>query len=308
MELYHHGVKGQKWGVKNGPPYPLLADKDGKPTKYGKQKLYDKDGKLSDVGLSLIKKNVHIDVDKDSRRIAKRRERTANAGITRIDDYTHNIAKGSKMQRLSSQDEETDKKRKYVSLTDSDNQTYSEVFDQLDFDASGDVYELEYTAAKDMNVASSKAVLKYLMVNYGDTPVKDILDKARDQKVYSQKQKDDLNKKIDKYSDVLRDAKVKDVYVDDRNVRIRPGASKINDTNSDKFAQTYFAGMEYASKKFRSQSYKDQKISDKMFKDFSKRGYDAILDIEDGQYFDYPVILLNPKESVKKTNSYKWGD
>ncbi len=22
-ELYHHGVKGQKWGVKNGPPYPL---------------------------------------------------------------------------------------------------------------------------------------------------------------------------------------------------------------------------------------------------------------------------------------------
>lgn len=22
-ELYHHGIKGQKWGVKNGPPYPL---------------------------------------------------------------------------------------------------------------------------------------------------------------------------------------------------------------------------------------------------------------------------------------------
>lgn len=22
-ELYHHGVEGQKWGVKNGPPYPL---------------------------------------------------------------------------------------------------------------------------------------------------------------------------------------------------------------------------------------------------------------------------------------------
>ena len=22
-ELYHHGIKGQKWGAKNGPPYPL---------------------------------------------------------------------------------------------------------------------------------------------------------------------------------------------------------------------------------------------------------------------------------------------
>lgn len=24
-ELYHHGVKGQEWGVRNGPPYPLNA-------------------------------------------------------------------------------------------------------------------------------------------------------------------------------------------------------------------------------------------------------------------------------------------
>ncbi|MCI8993386.1 MAG: hypothetical protein HFG80_11810 [Eubacterium sp.] len=27
-KLYHHGIKGQKWGVRNGPPYPL--DKSGK--------------------------------------------------------------------------------------------------------------------------------------------------------------------------------------------------------------------------------------------------------------------------------------
>ena len=26
-ELYHHGIKGQKWGEKNGPPYPLARDK-----------------------------------------------------------------------------------------------------------------------------------------------------------------------------------------------------------------------------------------------------------------------------------------
>lgn len=29
-ELYHHGIKGQKWGVRNGPPYPLGSGKDPK--------------------------------------------------------------------------------------------------------------------------------------------------------------------------------------------------------------------------------------------------------------------------------------
>jgi len=29
--LEHHGVKGQKWGVKNGPPYPLYRQD---PVKY----------------------------------------------------------------------------------------------------------------------------------------------------------------------------------------------------------------------------------------------------------------------------------
>ena len=24
-ELYHHGIKGQRWGVRNGPPYPLSS-------------------------------------------------------------------------------------------------------------------------------------------------------------------------------------------------------------------------------------------------------------------------------------------
>ena len=25
LELYHHGILGQRWGKKNGPPYPLGA-------------------------------------------------------------------------------------------------------------------------------------------------------------------------------------------------------------------------------------------------------------------------------------------
>lgn len=31
--LYHHGISGQKWGKRNGPPYPLEKGKTDKPKK-----------------------------------------------------------------------------------------------------------------------------------------------------------------------------------------------------------------------------------------------------------------------------------
>ena len=37
-ELEHHGVKGQSWGKRNGPPYPLDRGKDGRITKTQKKK------------------------------------------------------------------------------------------------------------------------------------------------------------------------------------------------------------------------------------------------------------------------------
>lgn len=37
--LEHHGIKGQKWGVKNGPPYPLDGTKNGGLTKSNKSTI-----------------------------------------------------------------------------------------------------------------------------------------------------------------------------------------------------------------------------------------------------------------------------
>lgn len=60
-ELYHHGIKGQKWGVRNGPPYPLkggkyiTTKKKRQPKKTTKEnttinkKYYDKDITTDDV-------------------------------------------------------------------------------------------------------------------------------------------------------------------------------------------------------------------------------------------------------------------
>lgn len=38
-ELFHHGIRGQKWGVRNGPPYPLRKKKVVKYLNSGKLKL-----------------------------------------------------------------------------------------------------------------------------------------------------------------------------------------------------------------------------------------------------------------------------
>lgn len=37
LDVYHHGILGQKWGIKNGPPYPLDG---GDYTKTEKEKIY----------------------------------------------------------------------------------------------------------------------------------------------------------------------------------------------------------------------------------------------------------------------------
>ena len=44
-ELYHHGIKGQQWGVQNGPPYPLDREKEYKIANKASKKLFNSTGK-----------------------------------------------------------------------------------------------------------------------------------------------------------------------------------------------------------------------------------------------------------------------
>lgn len=40
-ELYHHGIKGQQWGVTNGPPYPLSKEESARIKKSAKKDVKD---------------------------------------------------------------------------------------------------------------------------------------------------------------------------------------------------------------------------------------------------------------------------
>ena len=44
--LIHHGIKGQKWGVENGPPYPLTPSKDYTASEKKANKIINKANKL----------------------------------------------------------------------------------------------------------------------------------------------------------------------------------------------------------------------------------------------------------------------
>ena len=64
-ELYHHGVKGQQWGERNGPPYPL----DSKGSSLRKQKrIYKKMNKKLNA-LDKSKKSLDEKIEKKAEKI-----------------------------------------------------------------------------------------------------------------------------------------------------------------------------------------------------------------------------------------------
>lgn len=54
-EIYHHGIKNQKWGVRNGPPYPLERQKkftnSSSGGKINQNDFYRRSGSLKEIRL-----------------------------------------------------------------------------------------------------------------------------------------------------------------------------------------------------------------------------------------------------------------
>ena len=181
MNLYHHGIKGQKWGIRR------FQNEDGSLTEAGKrryryQRYQNEDGTLNERGIkNYINKNgqltkrgakVYEEVSRrpivtyGDRELTKKGLRSLNG-----DDY---LKKGTTVGRFADKDV-IDNKRKYVYLTDNDRYEYElNAFDQkLGFD-SDNVNEYEYELKKESRIATAKTVLDHMIYKYGDTLVKDL--------------------------------------------------------------------------------------------------------------------------------------
>lgn len=61
IELYHHGIKGQKWGDRNGPPYPLGAsDYSKRERDFKYAKISNKKVKIDKYGNRIFPKNFYF--------------------------------------------------------------------------------------------------------------------------------------------------------------------------------------------------------------------------------------------------------
>lgn len=154
-ELYHHGILGQKWGVR---------------------RFQNKDGSLTPEG---IKRLSQYRYNENKEYKEKVKDRIVKSGIQQKDDYDV-IKKGSNITRYANSGEKVDKRSKYGSLTGEDQNTYYELVEALRADMSKAMSTYTYEATKDIKVASGKKVLNDLIETYGDEKTKRVFSESKE--------------------------------------------------------------------------------------------------------------------------------
>lgn len=245
--LSHHGVLGQKWGIR---------------------RYQNPDGTLTAEGRKRLEKDFKKKSNNDSFAAYRRSKDLDQAGVVSGKDYDV-IKAGSTIGRQTSANEKIDSNRKYVYLTDSDKNNYQNFAKAGWFGDASKMHEVKMTAVKDLKVAKYNDVVDTLVSKYGDTSVKDAWNTAKNY--------DLLNNMSKKYE----------------------LASSKNE--KEQFSGDYAIATTNELKTFFNNTFMhNPKISDEVFKEYEKKGYDAIEDVEDRiGGLEYPVILLNPKNSVK---------
>lgn len=142
--LAHHGIEGQKWGVRNGPPYPLDP------------KMYKK-----------------------AQYAQKQRNKLANKGV-RPEEFRqrHVVPKGTTIYRTTVNPNEDQNGPMYISYIDADRQNYRGGWVRQTAGADR-AYENQYTLQEDLVVPSRQELSKvvYDIVKGNPRLLKDVVAK-----------------------------------------------------------------------------------------------------------------------------------
>ena len=309
-DIEHHGRRGQKWGIRNGPPYPLdadrlsarerMLDKEGKniaatgPQKgWQKSKLLTEfakvpytgvlDARLTKLGRKHMEKMLGgKELQKWGEANKQARDHSLEkAGIQKSEKGGHTMKVGSKLYRIADATDQVDDKRKYVSATENDLKSYNETFDKgfLGLHKRDSATEFQYEGQKDIRIADADDVLGYVVNKYGGKREKQLLADVR---------------RAEQFRDVLKELNVTrlgtaaDVAVANYLANTAP-----MELRSFVKSQLWDGSSDQGKK-----VYANNKQSE-ILGHYRDLGYDAIVDVEDYlSGYEYPMIMIDPKKSI----------
>lgn len=297
-ELYHFGIKGMRWGIR---------------------RFQNKDGTLTEAGKRRVKRQ---GVEENSGIVAGSKDDL----IEEIGRADHVIPKGTSIYRSGDPGEELTDRRIYATVLDTDRmeyRSYAKEPDKLGNDAvNKEPVEYEYRAKNDLRVVSPRQQYDYVYEKFGDTTVGQLFEKHMPQySGYSKEQAEALNEFIKKYGGTKMSALKGDMeflYENDKDFRIGYGYSY--SSNSPKELQRigkYAEVMSNIESRFLASTLlwkndaeraKDRFLNNKhyeMQEHFKKQGYQALVDMEDWGFTEYPLIVMDPKSNLKKVKETK---
>lgn len=303
--LYHHGIRGQKWGTRNGPPYPLGSDDhSAREKKAGWRKS------LSSTGPVVKKRTTHPAVEKttskgtasnkesnDSKRKFELSDKTKSrikkgliiGGVAagtigavylyrRLgQDYIDKTIKaGTTIQTLAADPNRINNgKHYYTTFLKGDKSAYNKLFSGTYVKRQNAVltkYRITSTAAKDAKIASNNSA----------------------RKAY-----DHLMKTNPEFRKLVRTSFDTSEYTDHgREVKLHNTAKRLLDSGSKRSTYVAFNRSTLLSEHLRGNKNADDVASNKakkiFFEELKRRGYSGVNDINDQRYSGFKKAAKQP--------------